>query len=158
MTRQAMRPAPPAAIGRTASLSNLLARVAWDDNRQVINHEARNRNRPTRNPCLQLREQRSDPGGRRSVRRRREQPHKRSRLSAGNRSSPGSMSITSAHSLSGQRDGESLNEIAASRAYGNLNNQRPRQKIGDLPDVLVLPSTRPHRSVIWSAAVTADRG
>ena len=68
------------------------------------------------------------------------------------------MSITSAHSLSGQRDGESLNEIAASRAYGNLNNQRPRQKIGDLPDVLVLPSTRPHRSVIWSATVTAGHG
>ena len=59
------------------------------------------------------------------------------------------MSITSAHSLSGQRDGESLNEIAASRAYGNLNNQRPRRKIGDLPDALVLPSTRPHRGVIW---------
>jgi hypothetical protein len=32
--------------------------------------------------------------------------------------------------------GESQNEIAASRAYGNLNNQRPRQKVGDLPDHL----------------------
>lgn len=32
--------------------------------------------------------------------------------------------------------GVSQNEIAASRAYGNINNQRPRQKIGDLPDHL----------------------
>ena len=46
------------------------------------------------------------------------------------------VSITSAHSTSGQRDGHGLNEIAASRAYGNLNNQSPRQKVRDLPDPL----------------------
>jgi hypothetical protein len=32
--------------------------------------------------------------------------------------------------------GESLNEIAASRAYGNLNNQSPHQEVGDFPDHL----------------------
>lgn len=46
------------------------------------------------------------------------------------------------------RFGESQHEIAASRAYGNVNNQCPRQKVGDLPVALVLHSTRTHRSVI----------
>lgn len=38
--------------------------------------------------------------------------------------------------MSGQRDGESLNGIATSRAYGNVNNQSPRLNVGDVPDRL----------------------
>ena len=42
-------PASKCSEKRKASLSSLLARAAWDDNRQEINHEARNRNCSGRN-------------------------------------------------------------------------------------------------------------